>query len=88
MNDSIFEVNSRVGGDHDVSAQLGSFVPMAEIRRRVKEVKQGWTPAIARARAAEGERRREQLSELLATVILEESASETDYIEPEFNVVC
>lgn len=88
MNDSILEGNNELASSDVQSADLGAFVPMAEIRRRVKQVKQGWTPAIARARAAEGARRRDQLAELLSTVMLDESASEAEMVEPEFNVVC
>lgn len=42
-----------------------SHLDMQTIRRRVAQIKSQWTPEVARARAAEGARRRRELDALV-----------------------
>ena len=55
--------------DHD-------FVDMDTIRRRVATIKGAWSPETVRARAIEGERRRDELENLLLDLLTDTSGSE------------
>lgn len=46
------------------------FLDMATIRRRVATIKNRWTPETVRARAIEGARRRIELEDLVADVLV------------------
>ena len=65
---------------------MSRFVPLGEIRRRVAKIKGGWTEDTAKARAAEGQRRRDELESLLWEVMAdcdwsEDSASNREAAE-------
>lgn len=51
-------------------------VDLETVRRRVEQIKSSWSPETARARAEEGERRRQQLEFLLLDLMTETSESE------------
>lgn len=53
----------------DVDSANASFVPMATIRKRVAKIKRRWTPEVAKSRAVEGQRRREELECLLVELL-------------------
>jgi hypothetical protein len=55
---------------------MTQFVPLSEIRRRVARIKSGWNDDTAQARAAEGQRRRDELESLLWDVLRESEWTE------------
>ena len=75
-------ISQRGGGP---SADEPRFLDMATIRRRVARIKNGWSPELARARAIEGERRREALALLLDELAAQDDAWETP--ENDFSLV-
>ena len=52
------------------------FLDMETIRRRVAKIKNSWSPETARARAAEGARRRQELENFVLEGICDVSTSE------------
>lgn len=78
---------SSENGSPKSEASFAQFVPIAEIHRRVAKIKQRWSPEIAQARAAEGERRRGELESLLAELELGLAAADQDAEECEFSIV-
>ena len=66
---------------------LTQFVPLSEIRRRVDRIKRQWNPDTAKARAVEGQRRRDELEMLLGELLLEDETEADSSELPEFSVV-
>ena len=52
------------------------ILDIATIRRRVAMIKSGWSEETARARAAEGQRRRNQLESFLLDLLTDVAGSE------------
>lgn len=48
---------------------FSSELDMSTIRRRVAQIKSQWSPDVARARAAEGARRRRELDSLVSQLL-------------------
>ncbi|GAB5402115.1 MAG: hypothetical protein Aurels2KO_03460 [Aureliella sp.] len=85
----ILSISSKKTSGHESREQgLASFVPTSEILNRVRKIKEGWDPETARARAAEGERRRHQLESLIGELLVEAEMAETECADPDFTVVC
>ncbi len=66
---------------------LTQFVPLSEIRRRVDRIKRQWNQDTAKARAAEGQRRRDELELLLGELLLDDEVQADSSEMPEFSVV-
>lgn len=58
------------------TAGQSDFLDIETIRRRVAKIKAGWSPATAKARAAEGARRRMELENLMLDRLTDVSGSE------------
>ena len=57
---------------HDTARNAnGTELDMQTIRQRVASIKKQWTPEVARARAAEGARRRLELDSLVSSLLRE-----------------
>ena len=57
-------------------ASESSHLDLDTIRRRVAMIKSGWSEETARARAAEGQRRRNQLESFLLDLLTDVAGSE------------
>lgn len=80
--------NTKPISSDNLDSGLSSFVPTAEILKRVNKIKSSWDPQTARARAAEGERRRDQLEDLISELLVEAEMADADCQDADFTVVC
>lgn len=71
------------------SENTSKFLDINTIRSRVKRIKAGWNPDIAKARAIEGARRRQELEEIFLDILCDVSDSEEscDLAEHGFSLV-
>ncbi len=85
----ILSINSKSTSSQDcMESGLSSFVPTSEILKRVRAIKKSWDPETARARAAEGERRRTELESLIGELLVEAEMADVECSDPDFTVVC
>ncbi|MFN3190219.1 MAG: hypothetical protein ACE361_06810 [Aureliella sp.] len=60
----------------DTNSPVNNFLDMKTIRQRVARIKRGWSPETAKARSAEGQRRRRELEDMVLDLICDVDGSE------------